>query len=396
MLRSALLLLFCFIANVICSASADYPELVNAPSALSVTSVQACKVKSVSKYPATFENVAVSPASDLLAVTQQDAKGVYQLYTTKLGSSDLKCLSCSTAAGLPRVDRSKLMVTWHPSGNWLIVGVEQDTHDNMWMPDAWKRGLLQSGIWLNIWITTPTGDKWYQITHFSKPGNGPSDGFVGTAFTPDGKHAVWAEVVDGNVLVNHFGLWKLYMADFSVGVDGTPAFLNKKDITPAGARWVEPGNFAPDGRNLLLSTDIGLSDAQGQDQWALDTTTGQLRNLTNSPAVWDEHGFYSGDGSKVAFMSSYPYRSWPASYTAMFLRTEFMLMSADGSSLQQLTHFNTAGYPETQTTSTIAAVATFIGDGSQLFATVMAPDYSFTKTNWIITFAGRCGSQSSQ
>jgi hypothetical protein len=41
-----------------------------------------------------------------------------------------------------------------------------------------------------------------------------------------------------------------------------------------------------------------------------------------------------------------------------------------------------------------ATVAAFTGDGSQPFATVMATDYSFTKTNWTITFDAPCGGQS--
>ena len=101
------------------------------------------------------------------------------------------------------------------------------------------------------------------------------------------------EIIDGNIFVHHFGLWKLYIADFHVSVDGTPSFTNKRDITPAGASWVEPGNFAPDGRHLLISSDVGMQDAQGQDQFVLDTGSGQLRNLTNSPKVWDEPRVYS-------------------------------------------------------------------------------------------------------
>lgn len=69
-------------------------------------------------------------------------------------------------------------------------------------------------------------------------------------------------------------------------------------------------------------------------------------------------------------------------------------MDADGSHLQQLTHFNVRGYPEFQSKRTLAAVGAFIGDGSKLFATVMATDYSFTKTNWMINFEGPCGGQS--
>jgi Tol biopolymer transport system component len=164
------------------------------------------------------------------------------------------------------------------------------------------------------------------MTNFSN--KGPSYGFTGTPFTPDGKKAVWAEMIDGNTLVNSAGVWRLYMADFSVGANGIPSLMNKTDITPTGARWVEPGNFAPDGRHLLLSTDIGLSDAEGQDQWVLDVANGALQQLTKTPTVWDEHGLYSPSGKKISFISSYPYRRDPTSYKTFSRETDFMLMDA--------------------------------------------------------------------
>ena len=68
-----------------------------------------------------------------------------------------------------------------------------------------------------------------------------------------------------------------------------------------------------------------------------------------------------------------------------------MLMDADGRHLQQLTHFNLPGYPESQDRRTVAAAAWFIGDGSQLYAVVMGPD--FISSSWMINFAGRCGGE---
>jgi hypothetical protein len=360
----------------------------SAPVSWSSTDDPACAVKSIQKLPTAFEGRNKSPVSDLVEIHQPDAKNVYQLYMSHADKNDLQCLTCVARPGAPRVDRNKTMVTWQPSGQWLIVGVEEDKHGNSWMPKSWQRGWLQSGLWLNMWVTTPTGDRWYQLTDFKKA-NGPSDGFVGTAFTSDGKRAVWAEIVDGNIFANTFGIWRLYLADFNVSADGTPSFINKRDITPRGAKWVEPGNFAPDNRHLLISADIGLSNAQEQDQFTLDIVTGEVRNLTNSREVWDEHGLYSPNGQKITFMSSYPYRDKRDSYKVSSLKTELMMMDADGSHLRQLTHFNVPGYPESQREKTVAAEGKFIGDGSEMLAMVMAPE--FGKSNWIITFQGRCG-----
>ncbi len=351
----------------------------------------ACKVKSVQKAPSVFEDPLVSAAIGLSVATQLDANGIYQLYVGGADGRNFKCITCTPVPGGPPVNRNKTaMISFHPSGRWLFVGVEENTHDLMWLPEAWQRGFLNSGIWLNMWITTPTGDRWYQITNFNPSSGNPANGFAGTAFTPDGKKAVWAEFVDGNIFANAFGIWKLYIADFVVDAKGTPSLINKRDITPAGARWVEPATFSPDGRHILLSTDIGLANAQGQDQWSLDVFTGKLKQLTNTPTVWDEHGVYSPDGRKIVWMSSYPYRNDPDSYKVLSLHTEFMLMNTDGSHLQQLTHFNLPGYPESEG-RTVAAVAYFTQDGTRLIANVMAHDGSFGGEGWSITFAGPCG-----
>jgi WD40-like Beta Propeller Repeat len=352
----------------------------------------ACRVKSIQRSPSKFEGFSKPPASNLWVATRYDANGVSQVYTAHGGNNDYTCITCTEHPGGPKVDRNKFMTVWHPSGQFLAVAVERDSHAYAWLPQAWQRGFMQTGVWLNMWITTPTGDRWYQMTDFKKPENGPSDGYTGPAFTPDGKKAVWAEIVDGDIFKNAFGIWKLYIADFYVSPDGAPHLVNKRDITPAGAKWVEPANISPDGRHALLSTDIGIDNAQGQDQWSLDIETGALQRLTATPRVWDEHGLYSPSGKKISFMSSYPYRDEPDAYKTFSLKTEFMLMDADGGHLQQLTHFNVPGYPESQPGRTVAAVAEFVGDGSQMYAEVMSlPE--FKTDNWMITFAGRCGAE---
>jgi hypothetical protein len=85
-------------------------------------------------------------------------------------------------------------------------------------------------------------------------------------------------------------------------------------------------------------------------------------------------------------MSSYPYRNEPDSFHTFTLKTEFMLMDADGGHQQQLTHFNVPGYPESQPTRTVAAIGWFI-PSSQLYAIVMGPE--FISSSWIITLQVR-------
>jgi hypothetical protein len=169
-------------------------------------------------------------------------------------------------------------------------------------------------------------------------------------------------------------------------------------MTPAGANLVEPGNISPDGRYLVFTSDIGLdpSHAAGADQWLLDLQTQALTNLTRSPTEWDEHGMFAPNSKKVVFMSSHPYPDYNALTAPLWglttLKTEFMLVDIDGTNLRQLTHFNETGYPESTTERTVAAVAQFTPDGSQLIAQQALSGQDFPSVvSWLITFAGRCG-----
>ena len=248
-------------------------------------------------------------------------------------------------------------------------------------------GWIESGIWCNIWMTRPDGSQWFQLSNFGQQQT--ADGFTGVAFTPDGTQGVWAQIVNGDVFQYLFGKWQLILADFQVDTQGVPGFSNLRDITPAGANWVEPGNFAPDGVSLLITSDIGMSDPQGMDQFILNIKTGDVVNLTNSPTIWDEHGVFSPDGRRILFMSSYPYRNVPYSDTLLFLETEFMLMDRDGKNLIQLTHFNVPGYPESNPPpqKSVAAVGAWDLRANSITAlNLIFPNYQ----TWSIDFVGDC------
>ena len=302
----------------------------------------ACEVKDITRAPGGL--VVWSPNGEQYIVNKKDAAGTYQLYVGNKGSSDITCITCTERPNSPAFNRHKLQPSWHPSGKWIVLAGERDDYvPPLFSTPELIEGWVQSGLWVNIYITRPDGSQWYRLSDF---GEGRANGFTGVPFTPDGTKAVWAQIVDGNIFANVFGRWELILADFREDANGVPSFANLRNITPAGARWVEPGNFAPDGKSLLITADIGLTDAQGMDQFTLDITTGSVRNLTNSPTLWDEHGVFSPNGEKVFFMSSYPFRADPNVHSTLSLKTEFMLMNKDGSGLQQLTHFNTQGYPE--------------------------------------------------
>jgi Tol biopolymer transport system component len=331
-----------------------------------------------------------SPTGEQYVLNKKDAAGTYQLYVGAKGSNSPTCITCSERPNSPAVKRHKQQPHWHPSGKWILLAAERDEYKKpLIYTKSMIEGWILSGLFVNIYATRPDGSEWHRLSDFG--GSQRGDGFTGIPFTPDGKQGVWAQIVDGNVFKNLFGRWELILADFREDRNGVPSFANLRNITPAGANWVEPGNFAPDGKSLVITADIGMKDPQGQDQYVLDITTGSVRNLTNTPGVWDEHGVFSPDGEKIFFMSSYPFRNDRLSHNFLFLKTEFMLMNKDGSGLQQLTHYNSPGYPDYDKRGGVAANGEWYPDGRSISALhLFFPEVEAS----IITFKGPCGNRS--
>lgn len=347
----------------------------------------ACAITALQKAPVNGVGV-YSPDGSRYLVNQEDASGVGQIYVGVTGSSDLACVSCVQLPGGPRPDRYKLQPGWHPSGRWFFVGVERDTYITPPILGANKEyveGQIRNGLWTNMWVVSADGAQWRRLTDFQSGVPGVADGFTGPAVTPDGKHAVWSQIIDGNIFAYTFGRWQLVLADVDESA-GFPRFVNLRDITPPGMHWNEPGNFHPDNRTLLLSGSIER-DAQGMDQYLLDITTNITTNLTKSPTVWDEHGWFSPNGRKIIFMSAYPYRSDPSASKVMSIRTEFMMMNNDGSELVQLTRFRAPGFPESYQGGIAANPVWHPDGGGAHLRTLMFPDY----IDWMVRFAGECG-----
>jgi Tol biopolymer transport system component len=375
--------------NVASVPVAGQPPVVSPASPAAEPSNLACEVAEVRRAPDGL--VVWSPDGERFLVNRKDSRGVYQMYLGSRRSSQVSCITCVQRPNGPAPNKNKLQPHWHPSGRWIILAGERESYTKpiISTPELIE-GLMQTGLFVNIYATTPDGTRWHRLSDFE--GSQRGGGYTGPALTADGTRAAWAQIVDGNVFQNLFGLWELVIADWHQDRAGTPSFTNIRNITPPGARWVEPGGFSPDGKSLLMTADIGLKDAQGMDQFIVDLTTGQISNLTNSPSVWDEHGVFSPDGRKVFFMSSYPYRSDPFVHNFLQLKSEFMLVNRDGSQLQQLTHFNVQGYPESNTKGRITAAANgeWHPDGRSISVINL---YFPTFETWEIRFKGACGAR---
>ena len=326
-------------------------------------------------------------------INKKDGKGIDQIYidSSNDGRSQLSCITCEERPGGPKVGRFKMQPHWHPSGRWIFVAVEREKYSPppiLGASKSYVEGQLQNGLWTNMYVVSPDGKQWYRLTDFRSSWTpGVPDGYTGPALTPDGKKAVWSQIVDGNVLVYWpAGRWELILADFEEQ-NGIPRLTNHTNITPRGMHWNEPGNFHPDNESLLLTGSVER-DARGMDQYILNIRTGELANLTKSPTVWDEHGQFSPDGKKIIFMSAYPYREDPSSSKILSIRTEFMMMDNDSQNLTQLTHFREPGYPEYSEKGGIAANPAWSPDGRSVsLRQLFFPVYE----DWTLVFQGACG-----
>ena len=371
------------------SAQPGAPVLVgNVQAASAGGDSSPCAVKELKKSDAGGVTVP-SPDGTRYLVNKEDDKGVAQIYIGHTDRPGVSCITCTQRPGGPKPERFKMQPRWHPSGRWIVLPVERDKY----RPPpilGWSRkyveGQLRNGLWTNMYAVSPDGERWFRLTDFNDTPAGTPNGFAGPAFTPDGKTAVWSQIVDGNVFVYTFGRWELISATFEER-NGVPRLTGHKNITPAGMHWNEAGNFHPDNESLLLSGSVE-KDARGMDQYILNIRTNALTNLTKSPKVWDEHGRFSPDGDKIIFMSAHPYRDDPRSSHVLTIKTEFMLMDRDGSNLAQLTRFRTRGYPEYSSKGGIAANPEWSADGrSATLRRLFFPEYE----DWTIRFRGACG-----
>jgi Tol biopolymer transport system component len=378
-----------FALSIACATAAPREPREPRPGAAG-SSDPACTVKSFTRVDGQY---VWSPDGSRYLVNKKDASGTYQLYVSPVGGGDPVCISCTQKPNSPLVNRHKLQPHWYPTGDWIVLSGEwTKDHKPFWAPSGVVEGWVASGLWVDIYITRPDGSDWHRLVDFE---NGRADGFTGVAFTRDGQQAVWAQIVDGNVFRYTFGKWELILADVQRDANGVLSFVNQRNITPAKTNWIETGNFAPDGHSLIVTADTGLKNAMGMDQFVIDIDTGRVRNLTNQPDWWDEHGRFSPDGRKVVYMSSSPFRDHPLQSNMFFLHTEFMLMNSDGSGQEQLSHFNSKGYPESNTggRSSVAAAAEWNPDGRSIsLMNLFFPNYEA----WIVTFTGNCGAEARQ
>lgn len=324
-----------------------------------------------------------SHASDRIVYDQVDASGIFQLYTMNSDGTAQTCLTCAGRTGAPAVNQHKFNPSWHPGGQYIVVQVEMKSHWLSWLKtQPLTTELLQNGLWNDLYLVNANGTSWQKLTSTTAS---KTDGVLAPVFSPDGTKLMWSRIIEPASSAAPFGVWRLMLGDFSMA-GGVAKLTNVRDITPAGAQFIESHGFSPDSKSVLFTSDIASKSQWEKQIWSLDLATGAATNLT--PNVhWNEHAFHSPDGSKIAFMSSLPFL-WS------FLKTEVMLMNPDGTNIVRLTHFNSKGSPESTAEQSAATRVRWNAAGTRMLVTQQMADTYPARNMWMLTFAGACGKAS--
>lgn len=369
------------------AAAAPTPPATAAPQA--AASANACTRKSMQKI-GDVRYEAWNWKTGLLLTNPKDSSGNYQVHVRNLDGSQDTCITCQSHPGAPLPDRDKVMPRWSRDGKWIVmVGEMNDDPIRKSRIGFLQESALLNGWFSNLYLTTPDGQSWYQLTNYT-PQNGIS-GTLAPHFNYNDTKLIWSRLISRPANNQGFGNWQLWEGDFTVDAQGTPSLTNVQNITPGAGQLYETSDTAPREPVILISSNIGMKNPYGLDIYSIDLATRKITNLTNTPEQWDEHAEFSPSGQKIAWMSSVPYASsGPAS--ALSLKTEAMLMNADGSDQQQLTHFNQSGYPESSRVRAVAGRLLWSADGTRLLIQELLTGIQYPNVDtWMLTFNGACG-----
>jgi Tol biopolymer transport system component len=317
---------------------------------------------------------------DLIAVSRNDEAGRPQIYVAQGDYRDLQCLTCRSTL-VPQ--ESNDQPAWHPSGAWVVFQSVDPALSIPLASAALEQRLTQGGAGLNnnLWVISRDGTRAHQLTRVRS-----LEATLHPHFSHDGTRLFWtARDLNPN---GRDGQWSLKIADFVQDQSGV-RLENVRRYQPLGAQaFYESHSFTPDNRKVLFSASPSavIFDL---DIYTLDLITGEVRNLTNSPGVWDEHAQASPSGQKIVWISSTGYPFTPSVAWQTTLRTDFWIMDADGSNKVKLTSFNEPGSPLNTGGRVIAADSTWNGAGDQLVGALAYVGPGGTdRRNTLIQFQG--------
>jgi Tol biopolymer transport system component len=297
-----------------------------------------------------------SEANGLIAFDMVGEDGFYDIYTIEPDGTNERCLTCGKGALLPQ--RHNGNPAWHPSGEFLVFQAEREEH-----PLVSSRPTLRAnpgiGQYNDLWIVSREGERVYRLTDAEDAALAA----LHPHFSPDGTRLSWSEMVEEPTYTSRrrfFGLWRLKVAEFSLGAAG-PELRNVRTYQPGGAAFYENHGFSPEGGDLLFTSNFESAARWfiGNDIFLMELETGATRPLTDEG--YNEHAGYLPDG-RIVWMSNVDNRN---------RGTDYWMMNADGSEKVRLTCFNNRRCAEHDAWRIVAADWTPSPDGRSIAALLL-------------------------
>lgn len=297
-------------------------------------------------------------------------RGQMEVLLINADGSGKTCLTCRMNLPGPGM---KGQPVWHPDGEHLIIQVENEKsgrksfqHPSFGFEnDLWlitRDGRHKEKIW-----STP---KNHAALHPQLSPNGRTLIFAERQPTGESRW-IWRNLTPGGE--NHWDGWRIHIADIDISKSGERVLSNHRRIQPNGTGMYETHQITPDGRIIYSFTPDGKPYVDAIYSVRMDGT--DVRHITGQGPTWNEHGLYSPDGKRMAWMSSRFNKDliFPK-HRAKDLQTELYI--SEGAREYKLTNFNQ--------TKDNAVVSDFSwGPDSKSFVLQVADIQSGTAELWI-------------
>ena len=265
-----------------------------------------------------------------------DAKGsdeLYDLYVGKADGSKERCLTCEN------FDFRKVNVlnpVWHPSGNLLVVQVQENARKLKLNPAQLATPF--QGLHSDLWVISADGRFSFQITKIREQGGAVLDPF----FSFEADRLIWSERITNKN--EPWGDWGVRVVGFKYK-RGVPRLGAIKTYPSGGWRGYRAASaLAPNDRSILVTASLpAASFEQGLDIFQVSLEDGTLEPLTQAPDLRDEKAQYSPKSDHIVWASNRGIDR-PKS-GAVPWRTDLWIMPAEVNpglrrSQERLTYFN--------------------------------------------------------
>lgn len=307
-----------------------------------------------------------SPDGSRFVFDRLNADTFYDVYTSRLDGSDVRAIT-EGKAGIAQ--RNNGNAIFDPEGRHILFVSEEPEHMGLMMKRLGDPGI---GLFSNFWATDLDGSRFWQLTDIPikrsmRDRQTPSVGSVNPVFSRDGSRFVWTErYAEGGS--HNWGRWRIKIADYRME-EGRPVLRNERVLfTPSRGNYVTAMGFL-DSRRLVVAGNLDGQHEYGMDQYVLDSETGRVTNLTNTPEVWEEDSAVAPNG-QIVYMtnlhSRHKFDKGRGDWFTQPVEREYYIMNSDGSRKERLTYFNDPEAPEYLGYRVLVAAADISHDGRYL------------------------------